>query len=63
MILFLFFRNGQDFGVLSVASPQLQGVAITSIIEGGSKFYKKVLNGPKSRLVSVEKVPSGAEDR
>ena len=45
---------------LSVASPQLQG---SQLWEGDGKSCKKVFNGPISCLVSVEKVPSGAEDR
>ena len=44
----------------SVASPQLQG---SQLWEGDGKSCKKVFNGPISCLVSVEKVPSGAEDR
>ena len=45
---------------LSVASPQLQG---SQLWKGDGNFFKKVLNGPISCVVSVHLAPSGAEDQ
>ena len=45
---------------LSVASPQLQG---SQLWKGDGNFFKKVLNGPISCVVSVHPAPSGAEDQ
>ena len=57
---FLCFRNGRDFGVFVCCLATAPGVAIMG---GGRQIYKQVFNGPISCLVSVQKVPSGAEDQ